>query len=52
VTAEASQLKTETAEQSTTLDSKTLMNLPNVGQDWGNYTKTLPGAAGSEPALP
>jgi hypothetical protein len=47
VTAEAPLLKTETAEQSTTLDAKTLINLPNVGQDWGNYTKTLPGAAGS-----
>lgn len=47
VTAEAPMLKTETAEQSTTLDAKTLINLPNVGQDWGNYTKTLPGAAGS-----
>jgi hypothetical protein len=47
VTAEASQLKTETAEQSTTLDAKTLINLPNVGQDWGNYTKILPGAVGS-----
>jgi hypothetical protein len=47
VTGEAPLLKTETAEQSTTLDAKTLINLPNVGQDWGNYTKTLPGAAGS-----
>ncbi|HEY7304488.1 MAG TPA: carboxypeptidase-like regulatory domain-containing protein [Bryobacteraceae bacterium] len=47
VTAEATQLKTETAEQSTTLDAQTLVNLPNVGQDWGNYTKILPGAVGS-----
>ncbi|MGI9075030.1 MAG: carboxypeptidase regulatory-like domain-containing protein [Bryobacteraceae bacterium] len=47
VTAEAPMLKTETAEQSTTFDAKTLINLPNVGQDWGNYTKILPGAVGS-----
>ncbi|MBV8905801.1 MAG: carboxypeptidase regulatory-like domain-containing protein, partial [Acidobacteriia bacterium] len=47
VTAEAPMLKTETAEQSTTLDANTLINLPNVGQDWGNYTKILPGAVGS-----
>jgi hypothetical protein len=47
VTAEAPMLKTETAEQSTTFDAKTLINLPNVGQDWGNYTKILPGAVGT-----
>ena len=47
VSAEATLLKTETAEQSTTLDSKTMMQLPDVGQSWGNFTKMLPGAAGS-----
>ena len=47
VTAEATMLKTETAEQSTTLDAKTMINLPDVGQSWGNFTKMLPGASGS-----
>lgn len=47
VTAEATLLKTETAEQSTTIDEKTLMALPDVGQSWGNFTKMIPGASGS-----
>lgn len=47
VTAEATMLQTESSEQSTTLDAKTMINLPDVGQSWGNFTKMLPGAAGS-----
>jgi len=47
VTADASLLKTETAEQSTTLESQTLIALPDVGQSWANFTKMLPGASGS-----
>lgn len=40
-------LKTESSEQSTTLESETDSQLPDVGQDWANFTKILPGAAGS-----
>ncbi|MDQ2775277.1 MAG: TonB-dependent receptor, partial [Acidobacteriota bacterium] len=47
VTAEAPLLQTESGEQSTTLDSKSMQQLPNVGQSWANFTKILPGAAGS-----
>lgn len=39
-------LQTETGEQSTTLESKSMSQLPNVGQDWENFTILLPGAAG------
>ena len=47
VTAEAPLLKTETAEQGKTLESQSMQQLPNVGQDWSNFTKILPGASGS-----
>ena len=47
VTAEVPLLKTETGEQSATLKSDTMAQLPNVGQDWQNFIKLLPGAAGS-----
>jgi hypothetical protein len=39
-------LQTETGEQSTTLESKSMSQLPNVGQDWENFTILLPGTAG------
>jgi hypothetical protein len=47
VTTEAPLLQTENGEQSTTLDFQTMVVLPNVNQDWSNFTKLLPGAAGS-----
>jgi hypothetical protein len=47
VTAEAPLLQTESGEQSTTLDAQTMQVLPNVNQSWANFTKLLPGAAGS-----
>jgi len=50
VTGDAPLLKTENAEQSTTFDSKTLMDLPQVsstGQNWGSFAQLLPGAAGA-----
>lgn len=47
VTAEAPLLQTENGEQSTTLDAQTMQTLPNVDQSWSNFTKLLPGAAGS-----
>src|ERR1700689_1491640 len=47
VTAEAPLLQTESAEQSTTLEAQVMQELPNVNQSWANFTKLLPGAAGS-----
>src|SRR5215469_9863509 len=40
-------LETENAEQSTTLESQTLRELPEVGQDWQNFTILLPGSSGA-----
>jgi hypothetical protein len=44
-------LKTENGEQSTTLTSKTLADLPQIGggtgQDWQNFIILLPGASGT-----
>jgi Carboxypeptidase regulatory-like domain len=54
VTANAPLLKTESAEQSTTLDAKTMTNLPQVGtngQNWGPLAQLLPGASGA-PGMP
>jgi hypothetical protein len=50
VTTEAPLLKTETAEQSTTFDTQTMINLPQVstsGQNWGTFAQLLPGASGA-----
>ncbi len=47
VTAGQPLLQTESGEQSTTLDAQTMQVLPNVNQSWANFTKLLPGAAGS-----
>jgi hypothetical protein len=38
-------LQTETGAQSTTLESKELMQLPQVGADWQNFVALLPGAS-------
>ncbi len=43
VTAEAPMLKTDTGEQSATLQSEMMAQLPNIGQDWQNFEKVLPG---------
>lgn len=40
-------LATENAEQSTTLEAKTLSQLPQVGQNWENFIILLPGSAGA-----
>jgi hypothetical protein len=40
-------LSTENSEQSTTLDARTLSQLPQVGQNWENFTILLPGASGA-----
>jgi hypothetical protein len=46
----AALLQTESGEQSTTLDEKTMQQLPQVGQDWANFTILLPGSAGASSA--
>jgi hypothetical protein len=43
----AALLRTESGEQSTTLDEKTMQQLPQVGADWANFTILLPGSAGA-----
>jgi hypothetical protein len=43
-------LKTETGEQSTTLQAKDMAQLPQVTQDWENFIVLLPGAAGTAKA--
>src|SRR5262245_46713441 len=50
VTTEAPLLKTETGEQSATLRSEVMSQLPNVGQDWQNFQKFLPGFQGANNA--
>ncbi|HEX4772948.1 MAG TPA: TonB-dependent receptor [Bryobacteraceae bacterium] len=47
VTAEAPLLKTETAEQSTNFQARTMEQLPNVGQSWENFLKLIPGSSGT-----
>jgi Carboxypeptidase regulatory-like domain len=46
----AALLQTESGEQSTTLDEKTMQQLPQVGADWANFTILLPGSAGASSA--
>ena len=55
VTSDVPLLKTESAEQSTTIDSKTMVNLPQVGsngQNWGPLAQLLPGASGTGGSMP
>jgi hypothetical protein len=47
VTTDIPLLDTESGQQATTLDSKTMGELPNVGQDWENFVILLPGAVGT-----
>lgn len=46
----AALLSTESSEQSTTFDQKTMLQLPQVGQDWASFTILLPGSAGASSA--
>lgn len=46
----AALLRTESGEQSTTFDEKTMLQLPQVGEDWANFTILLPGSAGASSA--
>jgi hypothetical protein len=55
VTSDIPLLKTESAEQSTTFDSQTMVNLPQVGssgQNWGALAQLLPGASGTGGSMP
>lgn len=47
VTADVPLLQTDTGEQSTTLESKSMAQLPQVTQDWENFMILLPGASGT-----
>jgi hypothetical protein len=47
VTTNVPLLTTETGAQMTTLTSKTMAQLPNVGQNWENFTILLPGSSGN-----
>jgi hypothetical protein len=47
VTADVPLLQTDTGEQSTTLESKAMSQLPQVTQDWENFMILLPGASGA-----
>ena len=40
-------LETENGEQTTTLEAKTMSQLPQVGQNWENFTILLPGSSGA-----
>ncbi|WP_446745026.1 carboxypeptidase regulatory-like domain-containing protein [Silvibacterium acidisoli] len=46
----ATLLQTESGEQSTTLDEKTMQQLPQTGADWANFTILLPGTSGASSA--
>jgi hypothetical protein len=47
VEADVALLQTETSEQSTTFESRAMAALPQVTQDWENFTILLPGATGA-----
>ncbi len=50
VQAEAPILKTDTGEQSATLRSEVMTQLPNIGQDWQKFENFLPGFQGANNA--
>jgi hypothetical protein len=52
VTTDIPLLSTETGSQSTTFDSKSMQVLPNVGQNWTNFSVLIPGASGTSNANP
>ena len=47
VTTDVPLLKTEDGTQETTLTARSMEQLPNIGQDWENFTILLPGASGN-----
>jgi hypothetical protein len=52
VTSDVSLLTTETGDQSTTMDAKSMAELPQVTQTWENFVLLLPGAAGTNSSNP
>jgi hypothetical protein len=52
VSADVPLLQTETGEQNTTFNSKSMSQLPQVTQDWQNFMILLPGATGTGNANP
>jgi hypothetical protein len=50
VTTDIPLLATENGQQSTTLEAKQMAELPNVGQNWENFTVLLPGTTGTASA--
>lgn len=51
VNGEGTVLQTDTSAIESTLDHKAIEQLPQVGSDWLNFTKTLPGVQGSGEAI-
>jgi len=47
VTTDVPLLQTETSEQNTTFEARSMAALPQVTQDWENFTILLPGASGT-----
>jgi len=47
VTTDVPLLQTETSEQNTTFEARSMAALPQVTQDWENFTILLPGATGT-----
>jgi hypothetical protein len=47
VNADIPLLDTETGSQQTTFEAKSMQVLPNIGQDWENFTILLPGTSGT-----
>ena len=47
VTTNVPLLNTESGDQETTLEARSMAQLPNVGTDWENFTILLPGTSGS-----
>ncbi len=45
VNEQAPLLHTDTAEQSSTLESQSMQEMPNVSRDWANFIKIIPGAS-------
>jgi hypothetical protein len=50
VIAEAPLIKSDTGEQSSVLRSEVMSQLPNIGQDWENFEKVIPGFQGANNA--
>ncbi len=47
VTTDVPLIKTESGEQSTILEAREMQKRPNVGQDWQNFVREIPGATGT-----